>query len=174
MFNLLFLIRGIRILTFPGVFAHELAHELACRLLGVTVSDVNYFKFTGETLGSVSRSPTNSVIKAFLISFAPLFLNVFLGLALLIPSWVYVVHFESGSYALFLRFWVAASILAHACPSHVDAEIVLEEIRNLPYSSRRQYGLIRLMAGFFTMPDMGVLELVFTWVCITQIPPLFI
>lgn len=174
MFNLLFLIRGVRILTFPGVFVHELAHELACRFFQVPVYRVKYFEFSGETLGSVSHEECDSVVKTFLICFAPLFLNPFLGLALLMPVWVKVIHFETGNYYLFIRLWVAVSILVHARPSHVDAEIVLEKIRLKPKAVRNRYILFQTLAGFFTMPDMGMLELLFAWACVTFVPPLFI
>lgn len=170
MFNLLFLVRSIRILTFPGVFVHELAHEMACRILGVQVEGVRYFVFDGETLGSVSHAPTHSVYKTFFISMAPLPFGILIGMAILIPTWIHVAYFESASHFELIKMWVAVSILLHAAPSRQDGYNVIEEIRERPTSERGKYSLIRVAAGFFTMPDLGVLSLVFTWLCIAMIP----
>lgn len=35
----------ISIVTFPGVIVHEMAHQIFCRLCGVAVFDVCYFRF---------------------------------------------------------------------------------------------------------------------------------
>ncbi|MEM7362014.1 MAG: metalloprotease family protein [Bacteroidota bacterium] len=124
----------IALITFPGVMIHELAHELFCYLTGVKVYEVCYFQFDKDETGYVLHEATESVIKNFLISMAPLLLGTFLPL--LIFSFGFLL-FEKESVFLYPFFWLGGSIGMHAFPSNGDASIlnkaVKEKLKNDNY-----------------------------------------
>lgn len=118
-----------RMFSFPGVFVHELAHELGCRILGVRVVGVRYFVWEGETLGDVAHSEVSNCFASFIISFAPLFLNTVLGLWIVRAGSLSVIGVGAFSFLDVFIFWVGFSILAHAIPSCVDVQCFLSDYK---------------------------------------------
>ena len=80
-----------RLFAAPGVVVHEFAHEQVCRLVGVPVTDVAYFRF-GDPPGYVKHGQPGRYRESFAISVAPFLVNtvvslaVFVGLAVLVSS----------------------------------------------------------------------------------------
>ena len=67
----------IAALTFPGVIVHEAAHLLFCRMFGLAVFDVCFFRF-GNPAGYVLHEETDDFKKSFFVSMGPFFVNSFL------------------------------------------------------------------------------------------------
>lgn len=110
----------VALLTFPGVIVHELAHQMACRLLGLAVFDVRYFQFS-DPIGYVVHEPPPSALKSIIISLGPLFMNSLLGAVIAGPAAISFIYFDgSGSgYDAFLM-WLGVSISMHSIPSIQD------------------------------------------------------
>jgi hypothetical protein len=69
----MFLIPGqlVALATFPGVIAHEAAHMLFCRLRGVAVLDVCFFR-VGNPAGYVIHEEPKEFADAFWVAVGPL------------------------------------------------------------------------------------------------------
>lgn len=125
--NYVYLVESIRILTFPGVFVHECAHEIACRLLRVPVHTVYYFRMQGEVLGYVRHSGTRN-FKNFFIAIAPGLVGPIIGLAIVLPAALSIINYEADSVLDWFMLWVGTSILVHACPSPTDCQAAVEAL----------------------------------------------
>jgi hypothetical protein len=122
----MFFIPGVVIsaLTFPGVIVHEAAHMLFCKLRGVAIFDVCFFRF-GNPAGYVIHEETDNFTSAFLISFGPFIVNTLLCIVICFPAMAPVAYFggvEDVVSAVLL--WLGVSIGAHAFPSTHDAQLV--------------------------------------------------
>lgn len=82
---------AMRLLAAPGVVVHEFAHRQVCRLVGVPVTEVAYFRF-GDPPGYVRHAQPGRYRDSFAISVAPFLVNTvvsvaaFLGFAALASS----------------------------------------------------------------------------------------
>jgi hypothetical protein len=108
----------VTILTFPGVIAHELAHELMCRLVGVRVHKVCYFRF-GSPPGYVVHESPNGVMGHILIGTGPLLVNSIGGVAM---GLIYRLPSLRGVSLRYLFLWLGVSIAMHSFPSTGDAK----------------------------------------------------
>jgi hypothetical protein len=101
-------------LLFPGVVFHELAHYLACVLVGVRVYSVRLFDSREAFVQHASPNAWQSLA----ITLAPFLLNNLLG--------VWLVFFandllrELNFFAL-LPYWLSISLVFHSFPSSRDA-----------------------------------------------------
>ncbi len=114
----------ISLLTFPGVILHEWAHMLFCRLSGVRVFKVRYFRL-GNPAGYVQHEQVRSFWQALTIDTAPLLINSIVSFCLYLTALSLAAH--TASYIL---YWLGISAALHAFPSREDAE-------NLRASSRQ-------------------------------------
>jgi hypothetical protein len=113
----------IALLTFPGVIVHEAAHMLFCRLGGVAVFDVCFFRW-GNPAGYVVHEEPKNFQTAFLISVGPFIVNSLVCIVLCFPAFVPVRIFDrSDPLSLFL-LWLGLSIGMHAFPSTQDAKVL--------------------------------------------------
>jgi Putative zincin peptidase len=136
----------VDIITMPGVVIHELGHELFCRLFGVRVRKVVYFRF-GNPAGFVEHDTPESLTQMFFISVGPLILNGAIALALAHDAF----HLSGSSIAhttvltqrtlQIILIWLSVAIGANAIPSDHDAS-------NLPAQSWKR---IRSRFGFTIM-----------------------
>lgn len=110
----------IAMVTFPGVIVHEAAHMLFCRLRGVAILDVCFFR-VGNPAGYVVHEPIEDFTTAFLVDVGPFFLNSLLGMVFCFPAFVPVRIFDRMDPLLFLMLWLGISIGMHAFPSNQDA-----------------------------------------------------
>ncbi len=113
----------ISIITFPGVVAHEFAHELFCALTGTRVIKVRYFRF-GNPAGYVVHEAPDSVWKHILIGIGPFFVNTALGFLTGLFA-VKKYHSAGGtSGAAYFLIWLGLSIAMHSFPSTGDAKSI--------------------------------------------------
>jgi hypothetical protein len=118
----------VSILTFPGVVVHEAAHLLFCRLRGVAVLKVCFFRL-GNPAGYVIHEAPRDFTTAFLICTGPLIVNSLLCMLLCFP--VVLPHHIFGvsdglSYVL---AYLGLSIGMHAFPSTQDASVLWQHAR---------------------------------------------
>ena len=109
----------ISLLTFPGVIAHEMAHLCFCRLLGVQVFRVCYYRFGNPSGYVLHASPPHSW-QHLLIGIGPFFFNSLLGIALALPL-VGHLHHVTDRWQWSLLLWLAISVGMHTFPSTGDA-----------------------------------------------------
>jgi len=113
-----------RLATAPGIVLHELAHRLACLVVGVPVQSVAYFQLTGPP-GYVEHATPSRWSTAALIALAPLAGNV--AVAAVLIEYSLATYTGSGIDAVAtggLLWWVAVAALIHTLPSSTDLETV--------------------------------------------------
>ena len=113
----------ISIATFPGVIVHEAAHMLFCRLRGLAVLDVCFFR-VGNPAGYVIHEETENFTTAFLVSVGPLIVNSILCVVFCFPAFVPVRVFGRPDPISYVLLWLGISIGMHAFPSTHDAKNV--------------------------------------------------
>jgi len=137
-------------LTFPGVIVHEAAHMFFCRLRGVAVLDVCFFRF-GNPSGYVVHEEVSDFTTSFLISLGPLIVNSLLCMLICFPIYlptrVYGVH-HPLSYVL---LWLGVSIGMNAFPSIQDGRNLFRQARQ----ALRSFNALAILS----MPLVGLLFL---------------
>lgn len=118
----------IALVTFPGVIAHEYAHERACKKRHLIVTDVCYFQLRSPN-GFVKHEQPRRYADAFWISVAPFAFNTALAVAVAIVAGVFYFASELTGispvgWLAVLGGWIAVSLAWHAFPSKHDAENV--------------------------------------------------
>lgn len=149
----MFIIPGFLIsaVTFPGVMVHEFAHQLFCRLFRVPVYKVVYFQFENPS-GYVSHEPTKRPLAAFMISVGPFIVNTLLGMLIVFPAAIELIHFKVYGNVLNLFLgWLGISILMHAFPSTGDARVMSNTILKNPD--------VNLLVKMVTAPVIGLIYL---------------
>ncbi|MEY7848934.1 DUF3267 domain-containing protein [Natrarchaeobius sp. A-rgal3] len=123
------------VFSIPGVIVHEFAHATACRLVGVRVLEVVYFRF-GDPAGYVRHEQPQQYREAFAVSVAPFLVNTlvafaaFLGVATLVVAGdiasIDDVRTSPGERlaALALLTWLGLSVGTYAFPSTGDANVL--------------------------------------------------
>lgn len=107
----------VSLLTFPGVVVHEIAHLIFCRLAGVRVHKVCYFRF-GNPAGYVIHDPPKNPWLHLPIAIGPFLLNSVVG----ILFGCYGTRFYHSQQAVgYGVCWLGISIAMHAFPSTGDA-----------------------------------------------------
>lgn len=119
----------ISLITFPGVIIHELAHFLFCRILGIPVYAVCYFRL-GNPAGYVIHAKPARWDHQILIGCGPFFINSVLGAILVFPSVLRVLEFGNSESAIdLILIWLGVSVAMHAIPSTGDAESMWSAIK---------------------------------------------
>ena len=113
----------ISIATFPGVIVHEAAHMLFCRLRGVPVLDVCFFR-VGNPAGYVVHGETKDFRSIFLICVGPFLLNSLLCVFFCFPALIPLRLFDRTDPLNYFMLWLGVSIGMHAFPSTQDAKIL--------------------------------------------------
>ncbi|MEZ0327416.1 MAG: DUF3267 domain-containing protein [Fimbriimonas sp.] len=119
--------------TFPGVIVHELAHALFCRLFGVNIYAVCYFRFAtgfGQPAGYVIHEPSQKPWHDVLIGIGPFFVNTILGALIAMPGAIPVLQFGSGDALDWLIMWLGVSIAMHSFPSTGDAASIWQTVKS--------------------------------------------
>jgi hypothetical protein len=62
------------VILFPGVVLHEFSHILACKIVGVKITNVKFFSYSGGYVEYVAKK--NNYFKNFFISVAPLIVGI--------------------------------------------------------------------------------------------------
>lgn len=119
----------ISLATFPGVIVHELAHQLFCRVAGVAVFEVCYFRM-GNPAGYVVHEIPKKVYQHIFISVGPFFMNTVIGALIALPAVIPVIKFDTGSLMDYFLIWLGVSIAMHSFPSTGDAKSIWEAVWN--------------------------------------------
>jgi hypothetical protein len=119
----------IALLTFPGVWVHELAHQLFCRWFRVAMFQVCYFRF-GNPAGFVVHEPPRTARQNLLIGIGPFFVNTLVGALIALPAVISTIRFESPSGLDCFLLWLGVSIAMHAFPSTTDAASIWASARS--------------------------------------------
>lgn len=130
----------ISIATFPGVIIHEFSHEFFCRLLGVKVKKVCYFRF-GNPAGYVLHEQSKFFYQAFLIAIGPFLLGTFLT----------TMSFRIGNHENFVRnvvwIWLGISVAFNCFPSRGDSKSLWLE--NWSHLKRNVFAVLGLPFTLF-------------------------
>lgn len=118
----------ISIVTFPGVIVHEAAHMLFCRLRGIAVLDVCFFR-VGNPAGYVLHEPIENFNTAFLVSVGPFIINSLLCVFFCFPALVPMRVFNDANLLSYFMVWLGVSIGMHAFPSTQDAKVLWNDAR---------------------------------------------
>jgi Putative zincin peptidase len=118
----------ISLLTFPGVIVHEAAHMFFCKLRGIAVLNVCFFRM-GNPAGYVIHEPPNDFTSSFLISVGPFIINSLFCIIFCFPAMVPVRVFGQKDLIAYLLIWLGMSIGMHALPSTGDANVLWREAK---------------------------------------------
>ncbi|WP_135823794.1 hypothetical protein [Halorussus ruber] len=123
----------IALATFPGVVAHEYAHERACQKRDLQIREVCYFQLRSPN-GFVRHEQPSRYDDAFWISLAPFTVNTLLAVAFAVVAGVLLSVTRATGMGLFAYAtgppaWLAFSFAWHAMPSKDDAENVYEHAK---------------------------------------------
>jgi hypothetical protein len=118
----------ITILTFPGVIVHEFAHMLFCKIRGVAVLDVCFFR-VGNPAGYVVHEETKDFTTTFLIAVGPFIVNSLLCMIICFPALFPIRIFEVEDIISYVPLWLGISIGMHAFPSTGDASSLYQQAK---------------------------------------------
>ncbi len=118
-------------ITIPGSFFHELAHQLACYLVGHRVLEVRYIvRDNPAYAGYVLHQGPQGVARHLFIGIAPLLMGFAIWAGALTLGWYF---FKDGQIALWqvgvlvLAAWMTAAATYAALPNPVDMEGVFQQ-----------------------------------------------
>ncbi|MEN6439518.1 MAG: DUF3267 domain-containing protein [Syntrophobacter sp.] len=123
----------IALATFPGVIVHEVAHMLFCKLRGVPVLDVCFFRF-GNPAGYVVHAEIDNFNTSFLVSVGPFLINSLLCIIICFPAFFPFQVFGLRHPHSYFLLWLGISIGMHAFPSTQDARVLLSHARRAVHS----------------------------------------
>ena len=106
----------VSLATFPGVIVHEVAHMWFCKLRGVAVLDVCFFR-VGNPAGYVAHEEIKEFNTAFLVSMGPFIVNSLLCILICLPAFLPIRVFAVESLFSYFLLWLGISIGMHAFPS---------------------------------------------------------
>ena len=118
-------------ITIPGSFFHELAHQLACYLVGHRVLEVRYIVRDNPAFaGYVLHQGRPGVARHLFIGIAPLLMGFAIWAGTLALGWYFL---QDGDIALWqvgiliLAAWMTAAATYAALPSPLDMEGVFQQ-----------------------------------------------
>ena len=122
---------AMHFITIPGSFFHELAHQLACYIVGHKVLEVRYIVRDSPTFaGYVRHQGPPGAARHLFIGIAPLLMGAAIwGGSLALGQYLlgdgYVGPWEAA--ALLAAAWITANATYHALPSPQDMENVFRQ-----------------------------------------------
>lgn len=118
-------------ITIPGSFFHELAHQLACYLVGHRVLEVRYIvRDNPAYAGYVLHQGPPGVARHLLIGIAPLLMGFAIWAVTLGLGWywirdAHITYWQAG--VLLVAAWMTAAATYAALPSPLDMEGVFQQ-----------------------------------------------
>ena len=140
----------IALATFPGVIVHEIAHMWFCKLRGVAVLDVCFFRF-GNPAGYVVHEEIKDFNTAFLVSVGPFIVNSLLCMFICFPAFLPMYTFGVKSLPSYFLLWLCISIGMHGFPSFGDG-------RALYYYAKKAASSGNILA-MLSIPLVGLIYL---------------
>ena len=138
----------IALVTFPGVIVHETAHMLFCKLRGLAILDVCFFRI-GNPSGYVIHEQSDNFTSIFLVAVGPLIVNSVLCFLFCFPAFVPVKIFEQKDLISYFLIWMGMSIGMHAFPSTGDAQVLMgsakKAVRRMNFLAIISYPLVGLI-----------------------------
>lgn len=117
----------LRLVTFPGVIAHEIAHRWFCWLFEVRVLKVCYFNPL-DASGYVTYERPQSTYRHIMICAGPIIINTILGAVFGYHSSIRLMEQHYLTPREIALLWLGISIASHAFPSALDAKAIWEGI----------------------------------------------
>lgn len=168
-------------LTFPGIIVHEAAHLLFCKLFGLAVIDVCFFRFAAVgASGYVIHEPTERFWPSFFIACGPFLINSLLCFVICFSIFLPIRFFNVSHWWYYVMGWLGLSIGMHAFPSNQDARnlwyLAKEHIKKGNYLSTLVFPVVILVyAGnllsivwadlFYAIGvGLGLPELIMGWI----------
>lgn len=142
---------GFRLATAPGIVLHEFAHRIACRLVGVAVVDVAYFRLRGR-LGYVEHEAPQTWTGTLVVALAPLFVNVLV--AVLSLQYAVAIHGGEGPVAVAVGVglvWLSLAAIVHAVPSLQD----VRQIWTATLARWTRFPLVVVVAPLYVVRALG-------------------
>lgn len=170
------------LLTFPGVVLRQVVHLGFCRVAGVKVLDVRFFRYDTPS-GYVLHEMPKSFQTSLVLALGPLFVHSLICLGLcsiaLVP-WRYYDE-VAGIHSVFLM-WMGLSIGVHAFPPRRDSSnmwtLTRKEIRQHGALVRVIFPIIvflrlaeRLTLYGFDVAYAGVVGVAIPWVLLSHLIP---
>lgn len=115
----------VALVTFPGVIVHEAAHMLFCKIRGLAVLDVCFYR-VGNPAGYVIHEQSEDFTSIFLVAVGPFIVNSILCFLFCFPAFVPVKIFDQKDLISYFLIWLGMSIGMHAFPSTGDAQVLME------------------------------------------------
>ncbi len=112
--------RFLSYLLFPGITIHEIAHIVACLVLGVRIRKIKIISFDeGYVVHDDSRSYKNIII-----AIIPFFFNILISIVC-----IFLIRMDINLILKILLVWIAISSLFFSVPSKQDAKNVFKSIK---------------------------------------------
>ncbi|MGE5417803.1 MAG: DUF3267 domain-containing protein [Acidobacteriota bacterium] len=165
----------ISLFTFPGVIVHELAHLLFCKLCGLAVYEVCYFRFDTPAGYIVHENPKTSY-QSLIIGLGPMSVNTLTGILIAFPSVYRYLNLDSIHILDIFLIWLAASIAMHSFPSLGDAKEVRKAINHSGASPIARF-IGKPIVGLLYICALGSffwLDLIYGVLVVTLVPKLVI
>ena len=122
---------AMHFITIPGSFFHELAHQLACYMVGHRVLEVRYIVRDDPTFaGYVLHQGPPGVARHLFIGIAPLLMGFAIWAGALAMGWFFLRDGQIAIWqvaVLLAIAWTTAAATYHAVPSPLDMEGVFEQ-----------------------------------------------
>lgn len=131
----------LRIITFPGVIMHEVAHRILCDMFAVRVYAIQYFSSNIHTKPIIyNDADIKHTYQQFLIAYAPLIINTMLGMVFTFPFIISQNQLSISIYIpnIFIRicwyitYWIGFSFLYNAIPKKTFLENIKTEKLPIP------------------------------------------
>lgn len=172
------------LLTFPGVVLRQAIHIGLCRLLGVKVLDVRYFRYDTPS-GYVLHEMPKSFQTSLTLALGPLVIHSVLCTvlcALALVPWFFYEE-AAGCFSVF-QLWIGMSIGIHAFPPRRDSSnmwnLTRKEIKQHGAMVRITFPIIafmrlaeRLTLYGFDVAYAGVIGIAIPWLFLSRwYPPI--
>jgi hypothetical protein len=144
----------IALATFPGVIVHEVAHMWFCKLRGVAVLDVCFFRF-GNPAGYVAHEEITNFNTALLVSVGPFIVNSLLCMFICFPAFLPVRIFGVSDFPSYFLLWLGISIGMHAFPSTGDGHALYQHARKAAASGSILAILSFPLVGLIYLANIG-------------------
>lgn len=110
-----------RYITYFGAQLRVFWEHLACRIFKIPVEDDRAFNHS-ELCGHIEHELTEGVAQSFSVCFLPFFMNLFLGVCMLLTGSLRLFYIgDFKSFAAYLFLWIGFSLIANCSPSFEDA-----------------------------------------------------
>ncbi|MGE5403486.1 MAG: DUF3267 domain-containing protein [Candidatus Saccharibacteria bacterium] len=165
----------ISLFTFPGVIVHEIAHQLFCRLCGLTVFEVCYFRF-GTPAGYIVHEKPKTTYQSLIVGMGPMILNTLIGIFLAVPAVYRYTNLNTITVLDVFLMWLAASVAMHSFPSIGDTKEIREAI-NDPMAPNSVKAIGKPLVGTLYLLAIGSffwLDLIYGVLVVTLIPWLIV